>query len=77
MKGYHFLIFLCAAIGCMAVLREWKPERAYFVLNIFGGILFHMLWEAKSRYVMGYFVLLLPLAAHGFVVMQKTKNNGD
>lgn len=65
MKGYHFLIFLCAAAGCMAVLREWKPERAYFVLNIFGGILFHMLWEAKSRYVMGYFVLLLPLAAYG------------
>lgn len=65
MNGYHFLIFFCTAIGCIALLKKWKLENAYFVLNIFGGILFHMLWEAKSRYVMGYFVLMLPLAAYG------------
>ena len=66
MKVYHFLLFLCAAAGGLTILKNWKLESAYFVLNIFGGMLFHMLWEAKSRYVMGYFVLLLPVAAYGF-----------
>lgn len=65
MKVGHFLMFLCAAAGCLTLLKSWKLERAYFALNIFGGILFHMLWEAKSRYVLGYFLLLLPLAACG------------
>ena len=39
--------------------------KAYFMLNIFDGFLFHMLWEAQARYILGYFVLLLPLAACG------------
>lgn len=48
-------------------------EGAYFVMNIFGGFLFHMLWEAKARYILGYFVLLLPLAAFGLnEILKKT-----
>lgn len=35
------------------------------MLNIFGGFLFHMLWEAQARYILGYFILLLPLTAYG------------
>lgn len=65
MNFYHFLLFLCCGVYCRFSLREWSLERAYFVLNIFGGFLFHMIWEAKTRYVMGYFVLFLPLAAWG------------
>ena len=35
------------------------------LIGIFGGILFTMLWEAKSRYVFPYLLLLLPYAAAG------------
>ena len=28
-----------------------------------------MIWEAQSRYVLGYFVLMLPLAAAGLAVI--------
>ena len=65
MNCYHFFMFLCSGVYCRFSLREWSLEKAYFVLNIFGGFLFHMLWEAQSRYILGYFVLMLPLAAWG------------
>ncbi len=65
MNIYHFFVFLCTGIYCFSVRRDWSLARAYFVLNIFGGFLFHMIWEAQARYILGYFVLMLPLAAFG------------
>ncbi len=72
MNVYHFFMFLCTGIYCFCFRRNWSVEIAYFVLNIFGGFLFHMLWEAQSRYILGYFVLMLPLAAFGFNGILKT-----
>ncbi len=65
MNVYHFFIFLCSAVYFIFGRREWSLTRAYFMLNIFGGFLFHMIWEAQSRYILGYFVLMLPIAACG------------
>lgn len=65
MNLYHFLFLVCAAAGGWLLLRHWRLDRAYYGLNIFGGFLFHMLWEAKGRYVLVYFVMLLPIAAAG------------
>ena len=65
MNGYHFVVFLFAAAFFILKRKEWSLPAAYFMLNIFGGFLFHMIWEAKSRYVLIYFVMLLPLAAAG------------
>ncbi|MDE7333529.1 MAG: glycosyltransferase family 39 protein [Lachnospiraceae bacterium] len=65
MNIYHFLMFLCTGVYCWFSRKSWSLEKAYFTLNIFGGFLFHMIWEAQSRYILGYFVLMLPLAAFG------------
>lgn len=65
MNIYHFLMFFCTGICCWYRRKSWSLESAYFILNIFGGFLFHMLWEAQARYILGYFVLMLPLAAVG------------
>ena len=35
------------------------------LVTVFGGFLFHMLWEAKGRYILPYFVMMLPMAAVG------------
>ncbi len=75
MKAYHFLIFLLTTVGLADVIKKWKPEQAYFILNIFGGMLFHMIWEAKTRYVLGYFVLMVPIAAYGFWELIKAVQN--
>jgi len=29
-----------------------------------------MIWEAKSRYVFPYFVVLIPLAAYGLIIVR-------
>jgi hypothetical protein len=31
----------------------------------FGGFLFHMMWEANSRYIFVYGLLMIPYAAQG------------
>ena len=39
------------------------------MVGIFGGFLFSLLWEAKTRYVFPYFVMMLPYAALGIEQM--------
>lgn len=65
MNSYHFLLFFCTSVYFLLHRGKWSLSKAYFALNIFGGFLFHMIWEAQSRYVLGYFVLMLPFAACG------------
>lgn len=65
MNIYHFFLFLCTSFSFFLKRKEWSLPKAYLILNIFGGLLFHMLWEAQSRYILGYFVLMLPLASCG------------
>lgn len=65
MNVYHFIIFLGSSLFFVFQKDKWTFLKAYYILNIFGGFLFHMLWEAQSRYILGYFVLMLPLTACG------------
>ena len=65
MNIYHFFLFFCTSAYFLMNHGKWSLPKAYFALNIFGGFLFHMIWEAQSRYILGYFVLMLPLAACG------------
>lgn len=45
------------------ILEEKGLSRLILVITVFGGFLFHMIWEAKGRYILPYFVLMLPMAA--------------
>ncbi len=65
MNIYHFALFFCTSAYFLLHRNKWSLPKAYYILNIFGGFLFHMIWEAQSRYILGYFVLMLPLAACG------------
>ncbi len=56
---FGFLLFAAAS------LRKHKPEWMLLPLIILGGILFHLLFEAKSQYVLEYIPLFCPLAAAG------------
>ena len=40
-----------------------------FMIAVLGGLLFHMLWEANSRYILPYGLLLLPYAAYGMSLL--------
>ena len=43
----------------------FTAEEALLLIFIFGGMLFHELWEASGRYTMRYYLTMLPLAAWG------------
>ena len=44
------------------------------ILFFVGGFIFHLVWETKSRYVWGYYLMLAPLAANGIqIVADKLK----
>lgn len=59
------LILMC--ICCIIVLIQNRKNLSLdliFLITIFiGGFLFHILWEAKSRYIIPYIVVLIPVAS--------------
>ena len=55
--------------GTLALRRKTGGAVWAQLLGIafFGGFLFQLVWETKSRYCFPFFVFLLPLAAVGFI----------
>lgn len=56
--------------GVLALLlikrKEWNSIEKYILLiGVFGGFLFSMIWEAKTRYVFPYLIMMLPYVAIG------------
>ena len=61
------IIYLGAVCYCIGIVKKKKLDftQAFLILFIFGGMLFHELWEGSSRYVIRYYICLLPIAAYG------------
>lgn len=73
MNFYHFIIYTCVSVCFVKIRKKVRLEQGFLILCIFGGILFHLIWEAQARYALPYFVLMLPLAAKGMNEMVKFK----
>ncbi len=66
MNSYQSLIYGGVFLWLFYGFHRKKDLSALvLVIAIFGGFLFHMIWEAKGRYILPYFVLMLPMAAAG------------
>lgn len=64
-KALVILIFLGAL---WAVWKNRKNQSINFILLItiiLGGFFFHVLWEAKSRYILPYVIYMIPVATIG------------
>ncbi|MEA4832828.1 MAG: glycosyltransferase family 39 protein [Oscillospiraceae bacterium] len=59
------VVFFLTTIFKKNKYAKESPELLVIPLIIFGGVLYHILFEAKSQYVIPYLVLMLPLAACG------------
>lgn len=66
MNQFQQLVFLGVLFGLAGLLRRRDLLPALLPLILLGGLLYHLLFEAKSQYAMPYFMLMLPLAAYGF-----------
>ncbi|MDR2043749.1 MAG: hypothetical protein LBQ15_05155 [Clostridium sp.] len=70
-NAYQNFFWLGAFLFSVLALRKGNGFRIQGVplylgyIGGMGGLLFHMLWEANSRYILSYFLLLLPYAAAG------------
>lgn len=67
MNVFQTMIYLGTAVYCISIMKQKKLsfEQAFLILFIFGGMFFHELWEASSRYTMRYYICMLPMAACG------------
>ena len=60
-------IFFAAGMVWMYIRKKMNPGTIILPVAVLGGILYHMLFEAKSQYLLPYFILLIPFAAYGFI----------
>lgn len=72
MDAYQSLIYVGAFLFLALSLGNRIPlERYVFLIVVLGGFLFYLGWEAKSRYILPYFVMMVPMAACGFDLVQQ------
>ncbi len=66
---YQLLVYGAAFLHLLQMRRSKDEPPALLpyvgMIAVLGGFLFHMIWEANSRYILPYFLLLLPYAAQG------------
>lgn len=63
---YQKTLLLITCTCCLIVLIQNRKKlsiNVLFLITIFiGGFAFHILWEAKSRYIIPYIIVLIPVA---------------
>lgn len=74
-KGVILSIFLCSAVILIQNRKKLENEVILLVLIFLGGLSFHTIWEAKSRYAIPYIVALIPLISININInREKIKN---
>ena len=67
MDIYQTLIYWGALLFLLLQLRKRIPvEQLILMITVIGGFIFYIFWEAKSRYVFPYFMMMIPMAAMGW-----------
>lgn len=59
---YYFGVVLYLLIG----RKKLKLENGHLIVVFLGGFLFHFIGEAKSHYVVPYYLMLMPYAVQGY-----------
>lgn len=62
-KVLLILICLCSLINLIQNRTNLSLDVIFLITIFIGGFAFHILWEAKSRYIIPYIVVLIPVAS--------------
>lgn len=66
MNIYQLLLYMgILAVSVMGVVKVRGIQSYILLIGVFGGFLFSVIWEAKTRYVFPYLLMLIPYAAMG------------
>ena len=65
MRTVLLSVYAGFVLGCVFLFKRRGEERLLLPVLVLGGILFHLIIESKSQYVLEYLPLLAPLAAFG------------
>ena len=57
MKVFQVFVYVFSVVFAVNVYKKKKEILMIIPVAFIGGTLFHMIWEAKSRYVFPYFVI--------------------
>lgn len=76
---FVYCMYIFAAIGALLSLKKPKPDYAMFLrLIMLGAMLFFMLWESKSRYLLNFTPVFMLAAIYGIqAVRERFFENGD
>ena len=64
-KALTILIYGGALIAIIKNRKNLNNELILLFTIFIGGMLFHTLWEMKSRYTLPYVIMLIPISAIG------------
>ena len=71
MNRYLTVLYLGVILYCAwGLMRKSDILQCLMLIGVIGGFLFSILWEAKSRYVLPYIILLIPYMALGISAAQ-------
>lgn len=72
MDRYQFIVYGMTAVAAACLfLRKRKTEELLLPAAVIGGFLFSILWEAKSRYILPYFVFMIIYSAYGIYCIHR------
>ena len=63
LKAIIFIIFGTVILFMIQNRKRLSNETILLLLVFLGGFFFHILWEGKSRYIIPYLIILIPLAS--------------
>lgn len=62
-KALLIITCLCSLIVLIQNRKNISLEVLFLITIFIGGFAFHIIWEAKSRYIIPYIVVLIPIAS--------------
>lgn len=68
-KAINLMIFIGSIIIVIANRKKIDKEIIFIGLIFLGGFSFHILWEGKSRYILPYIVILIPISCIGITMI--------
>lgn len=72
-KAILLVIAICSFIVLIQNRKNLSLEVLFLITIFIGGFAFHILWEAKSRYIIPYIIVLMPVAS--MCTAKKIKEN--